>query len=80
MRPIVMHHLVRPIVTPRRIKFADRKNYNEICKVCLLEIKDNKVVTECGHFFHYDCIFCWKEFNNKCPICKNSIGKITRFF
>ncbi len=48
------------------------------CSVCIENIcKDDKMITlPCDHIFHADCILQWlKEYNYKCPNCKNPVGK-----
>lgn len=43
------------------------------CSVCLDNIKENdKIILECNHVFHKDCI---KKLNNFiCPLCRSNIN------
>ena len=49
------------------------------CGICLDNI-DNKTILECGHIFHYKCIYIWNKKNNSCPICRNKQQNITNKF
>jgi hypothetical protein len=40
------------------------------CGICLENI-DNKTTLECGHTYHYNCIYKWNKKNNSCPMCRN---------
>lgn len=45
---------------------------NNICGICLEEDKENFLMFDCGHMFHYLCIKNKKL--NRCPLCRqNSI-------
>ena len=55
------------------------KNEQEVERyaICLCDKEVNTSVKElsCGHSFHPDCIDKWlKEYNNTCPICKQSLS------
>lgn len=47
------------------------------CCICLDDLNANKqtkkVVTKCGHHFHYKCLRSWIYNDNVCPICRASI-------
>tara|TARA_Y100001970_G_C13888374_1_gene677385 strand:+ start:471 stop:767 length:297 start_codon:yes stop_codon:yes gene_type:complete len=47
------------------------KNYDE-CVICLEDLKNNVVVLDCNHKYHYDCIQSWYLKKNvlKCPLCR----------
>ena len=38
------------------------------CVICLCEGNRN-VVLECGHAFHWACIYPWLDARNTCPLC-----------
>eukprot|EP01084_Bolivina_argentea_P257390 433636_1 len=40
------------------------------CSICLFEMFNNLMVTECGHVFHENCISCWMNISDFCPVCK----------
>ncbi|XP_049361174.1 RING-H2 finger protein ATL16-like [Solanum verrucosum] len=54
------------------------------CVVCLSEFQEDenlKVIPNCHHFFHIDCIDIWLQNNTNCPLCRNSLlSHITRKF
>ncbi|XP_059317531.1 RING-H2 finger protein ATL1-like [Lycium ferocissimum] len=50
------------------------------CAVCLNEFQENeklRVIPNCGHIFHIDCIDVWLQNNANCPLCRNSISSST---
>ena len=45
------------------------------CSICLLELGERNFTTlECGHQFHYRCIFRWNAQHNNCPVCRQPIS------
>ncbi len=32
--------------------------------------------TECGHTFHFQCLYRWHRKNTNCPLCRRDFGKI----
>lgn len=32
--------------------------------------------TECGHTFHFQCLYRWHHKNTNCPLCRRDFGKI----
>ncbi|KAJ9182262.1 hypothetical protein P3X46_006277 [Hevea brasiliensis] len=61
--------------------FGER-NFCE-CAVCLNEFQEDeklRIIPNCGHVFHIDCIDVWLQNNANCPLCRNSISTTnTRF-
>lgn len=51
------------------------KAYNENCGICFLDINENTIITNCGHYFCNDCINQWKDVFKKatCPICRKDL-------
>ncbi|CAN4120505.1 unnamed protein product [Withania somnifera] len=50
------------------------------CAVCLNEFQENdklRVIPNCAHIFHIDCIDVWLQNNANCPLCRNSISSST---
>lgn len=46
------------------------------CSVCLSELRDNetgRVLPECEHCFHADCIDAWFRSHTNCPLCRAKI-------
>ena len=45
------------------------------CSICLNDYEDSEVVRvipDCGHMFHKDCIDEWLRLHPTCPICRTS--------
>lgn len=52
------------------------------CAVCLNEFQvDEKlrIIPNCSHVFHIDCIDVWLQSNANCPLCRTSISATSRF-
>ena len=45
-------------------------NINNECCICLSNIDNNKVILNCNHFFHKNCILSWMDTRQNCPICR----------
>ncbi|WCJ24019.1 RING/U-box superfamily protein [Euphorbia peplus] len=51
------------------------------CAVCLNEFQEDeklRIIPNCSHVFHIDCIDIWLQNNANCPLCRNSISSCTR--
>lgn len=45
---------------------------SSLCTVCLTGIEpEERVMTECFHYYHYDCINKAYQHNLKCPTCRH---------
>ncbi|XP_022747573.1 RING-H2 finger protein ATL70-like [Durio zibethinus] len=45
------------------------------CSICLGEYKDTdmlRLLPDCGHIFHLQCVDSWLRLHPTCPICRNS--------
>ncbi|XP_022771253.1 RING-H2 finger protein ATL16-like isoform X2 [Durio zibethinus] len=52
------------------------------CVVCLNEFQEHdmlRVLPNCSHEFHLDCIDIWLQSNTNCPLCRTSISGNTRY-
>ncbi|GMI95937.1 ARABIDOPSIS TOXICOS EN LEVADURA 1 [Hibiscus trionum] len=52
------------------------------CAVCLNEFEDDeklRVIPNCSHVFHIDCIDVWLQNNANCPLCRTSVSSHGRF-
>lgn len=52
------------------------------CAVCLNEFQEEerlRIIPNCTHMFHIDCIDVWLQRNSNCPICRTSISRTTLF-
>ncbi|XP_073135229.1 RING-H2 finger protein ATL16-like [Henckelia pumila] len=50
------------------------------CAVCLNEFQEReklRIIPNCGHLFHIDCIDVWLQNNANCPLCRSSISATT---
>ncbi|KAL0457005.1 UNVERIFIED_CONTAM: RING-H2 finger protein ATL16 [Sesamum latifolium] len=59
----------------KRDEAADVKSCE--CAVCLnefLEEEKLRVIPDCGHVFHIDCIDVWLQNNANCPLCRTSVS------
>nr|GEW16944.1 RING-H2 finger protein ATL16 [Tanacetum cinerariifolium] len=60
------------------LKFQKKQNDSDNeCAVCLAEFQDNeklRMIPNCAHVFHIDCIDIWLQNNPNCPLCRNSIS------
>ncbi|KAK4478189.1 hypothetical protein RD792_017472 [Penstemon davidsonii] len=61
-------------------KFKKEKSKNSFeCAICLnkfLEEETIRVIPNCSHIFHIDCIDVWLQNNANCPLCRTSITQI----
>ncbi|CAA3010627.1 RING-H2 finger ATL16-like [Olea europaea subsp. europaea] len=47
------------------------------CVVCLNEFQEDeklRIIPNCGHVFHIDCLDIWLQKNTNCPLCRTSIS------
>ncbi|OIW01787.1 hypothetical protein TanjilG_03925 [Lupinus angustifolius] len=52
------------------------------CSVCLNEFQEDerlRIIPNCSHVFHIDCIDVWLQNNANCPLCRTSISLTSRF-
>ncbi|KAK7289845.1 hypothetical protein RIF29_03815 [Crotalaria pallida] len=48
----------------------------EECCICLSHFQDNeklKVLTECQHVYHSECLDMWLNAHPSCPLCRSSL-------
>ncbi|KAF2318160.1 hypothetical protein GH714_001737 [Hevea brasiliensis] len=69
-----------PLNTYPKILFSDAKHEKGDSRIasssiCLVEYSDNDVLRllpDCGHVFHVQCVDQWLKVHPTCPICRNS--------
>lgn len=52
------------------------------CAVCLNEFQEDeklRIIPNCSHVFHIDCIDVWLQNNANCPLCRTSISLTSRY-
>ena len=48
---------------------------NNFCSICMTIVKDDVILkTECGHYYHKECLNKWTKNNNSCPECRNNFS------
>jgi hypothetical protein len=41
------------------------------CSICMDALcTEHITLTECGHFFHTNCLSKWNALNTSCPLCR----------
>jgi len=73
-----------PIFRYKKSEWINNASTTCECVVCLSEFQEDenlKVIPNCDHFFHIDCIDIWLQNNTNCPLCRNSLSShITKKF
>jgi hypothetical protein len=46
------------------------------CSICWCNTKNSNRITNCGHYFHSECISHWQKQNNTCPMCRTDISQL----
>ncbi|XP_068645843.1 RING-H2 finger protein ATL16-like [Aristolochia californica] len=63
------------------VEDGKEKNLSE-CAVCLNEFQEEerlRLLPDCSHAFHIDCIDTWLQSNANCPLCRSSISNVRPF-
>ncbi|KAJ0262591.1 RING-H2 finger protein ATL16 [Hirschfeldia incana] len=58
------------------------ENTSHECSVCLNEFQEEeklRVIPNCSHLFHIDCIDIWLQNNANCPLCRTRVSCDTSF-
>ncbi|PIA54273.1 hypothetical protein AQUCO_00900667v1 [Aquilegia coerulea] len=53
----------------------DNKDNLSCCSICLCKYKDTdklRVLPDCGHIFHLNCVDPWLRLHPTCPVCRKS--------
>lgn len=49
-------------------------DYDTICSICISDYKESEILRmmpQCHHYFHRDCVDTWLKVNGSCPVCRN---------
>jgi len=77
-----MDDLENVVIQPTAEQVANATNVyhvnslqDDICTICQDNIESNEVrrITQCGHYFHRNCIDTWFQRNVQCPTCRHDI-------
>ncbi|VVA89933.1 unnamed protein product [Arabis nemorensis] len=55
----------------------DQNKSSQECSVCLNEFEEDeklRIIPNCCHLFHIDCIDIWLQGNSNCPLCRTSVS------
>ncbi|CAA7015340.1 unnamed protein product [Microthlaspi erraticum] len=55
----------------------DQDKSSQECSVCLSEFQEEeklRIIPNCCHVFHIDCIDTWLQSNANCPLCRTSVS------
>eukprot|EP01083_Nonionella_stella_P087991 244985_1 len=48
----------------------DSSDSDETCMICLYLIDENRIATNCAHYYHSQCLSVWLKVKKFCPICR----------
>ncbi|KAF8113319.1 hypothetical protein N665_0051s0014 [Sinapis alba] len=58
-------------------KEKEKENTSQECSVCLNEFQEEeklRIIPNCSHLFHIDCIDIWLQNNANCPLCRTRVS------
>ncbi|CAH8323149.1 unnamed protein product [Eruca vesicaria subsp. sativa] len=61
---------------------GEENNTSQECSVCLNEFQEEeklRIIPNCSHLFHIDCIDIWLQNNANCPLCRTRVSCDTSF-
>lgn len=70
-----------PIFQFQRGGEVGERSHSCECAVCLNEFQEEeklRIIPNCSHIFHIDCIDVWLQNNANCPLCRTSISTTPR--
>ncbi|KAI0498903.1 hypothetical protein KFK09_019801 [Dendrobium nobile] len=66
-----------PVITYAEAKHQDARSADDsCCSVCLADYGEDdelRMLPQCGHLFHVQCVDPWLRLQPKCPLCRSSI-------
>lgn len=51
-----------------------KKASDQICIICMEPLLNSHQIIQCGHLFHYKCLFQWVQTKEECPVCRVRIN------
>lgn len=60
------------------IKQVCKEKYGLECAICLVEFEDDsllRLLDDCCHVFHQQCVDLWLESQKTCPVCRRNLEK-----
>ncbi|KAG0459192.1 hypothetical protein HPP92_022320 [Vanilla planifolia] len=67
---------IRSLPTFRHSKLSPAAASASECAICLIEFRNEeklRLLPDCAHVFHVDCIDVWLQSNANCPLCRAEI-------
>ncbi|KAK7340329.1 hypothetical protein VNO77_21031 [Canavalia gladiata] len=60
---------------PYKTNVGTTYGHDTSCSICIADYKESEILRmmpQCYHYFHRDCVDLWLKVNASCPICRNS--------
>lgn len=54
-------------------------DHDTTCSICIEDYEDSemlRMMPQCRHYFHKDCVDAWLKVKTSCPICRNSLVEV----
>ncbi|QCE12388.1 RING-H2 finger protein ATL70-like [Vigna unguiculata] len=51
-------------------------DHDTTCAICIEDYEESemlRMLPQCRHYFHRDCVDAWLKLNATCPVCRNSL-------
>nr|KYP47610.1 RING-H2 finger protein ATL2M [Cajanus cajan] len=51
-------------------------DHETTCSICISDYEESEILRmmpQCRHYFHKDCVDVWLKVHASCPICRNSL-------
>lgn len=81
--PILKFKKRRDVDGPNDRVFTEgEENTSQECSVCLNEFQEEeklRIIPNCSHLFHIDCIDIWLQNNANCPLCRTRVSCYASF-
>jgi hypothetical protein len=71
--------ILSSIQSTSKKQFEPTKIVDQTCSICMDNLINKAVANKCSHEFCKDCIEKWTKLASSCPLCKETIEKITYY-